>query len=228
MIKKIYKKIQKKLFWSPDKRSLKSININKVEDWFDKTQSIVFTEEYATKEETFLLPYLLKNKFASVLDLGCGNGRYSKVLSSIITDYIGVDISNNFIQTLSEMNDRKNFSYYHSPAHKFKTTKKFDLILMVGLITYMNDDEIIEMNLNCHEHLNPEGIIMVRNVRHDSQSRRVFNDKWDILKMILGKPYYQIIRRPESDFLRLFSIFDCFEKHRISDTPGMLYFFKKK
>jgi len=228
MIKKIYKLIQKKLFWSTDNSAERSINTKQVEKWFDTTQSIVFTEEYARKEENFLLPLIYNYNPTAVLDLGCGNGRYSRVLNDKVEQYTGVDISNNFINRLSATNNKKDFSFVHSPAHKFKSNDQFDLILMIGLITYMNDDEIREMNINCLQQLVKNGVLVVRNVDHGDKNRSIFDDKWNVLKLISRKPSYQIIRRPESEFLNLFSDFKLIEKHQIINTPNTVYFFKKK
>jgi len=227
-MKKIYKWLQKQIFWSTDKSSEKSLNTKQIEKWFDTTQSIVFSDEYAKKEEEFLLPLINKYFPTSVLDLGCGNGRYSRALKEKVDKYTGVDLSRRFIARLEELNDKKDFYFVHSPAHRFKSNKKFDMIIMIGLITYMNDNEILEMNSNCLNHLENEGVVIVRNVNHGNQNRSIFNDSWNILKLLLGKPIYQIIRRPESEFLKLFSAFKLIESHKIPATAGKVYFFKKK
>ena len=226
MIKNFYTRIIKFLFWRNSKSSYNTISTSTVEKYFDTTQSIIFDDKYARKEELFLLPIISSYDPKSILDLGCGNGRYAKVLCKIVKEYFGVDLSNNFITALNNSNKIDGFNFFHSPAHKFKTNRKFDLILMIGLITYMNDNEILEMNLNNLKHLNKGGIIIVRNVNHNNQKRSSFDDRWNVLKYIIKKPTYQIIRRPESEFLKLFSAFNFIKKYNIPDTAGVIYIYK--
>tara|TARA_B110000003_G_scaffold276388_1_gene322593 strand:- start:783 stop:1472 length:690 start_codon:yes stop_codon:yes gene_type:complete len=226
MLKKVYHLIQKSLFWSQINSKDSVIDTKVVEKYFDKTQSIIFTDIYAAKEESVLLPVIANYKPNSVLDLGCGNGRYSKSLYPQVKEYVGVDLSNNFIQELRKNNKIKKYDFIHSPAHEFKIQRKFDLILMIGLLTYMNDDDISEMILNSSKHLNKDGVIIVRNVNHGNNERSFFNDKWNFLKYFIKKPSYQIIRRPESEFLNFFSEFKLINKFNITDTAGVVYIFK--
>ena len=227
MLKQIYNFIQRRLFWNEVQSNERVIDVKTVEKYFDETQNIIFSDTYARKEESILLPIITNFSPKSVLDLGCGNGRYSKLLHPQVEEYIGVDLSNNFIKELKNSNKIKKFDFIHSPANKFKINRKFDLILMIGLVTYMNDNEILEMNLNTINHLNNNGVLIVRNVRHSNNSRSFFDDSWNILNFFIKKPSYQIIRRPESEFLKLFSDFTLVDKHSITDTAGVVYIFSK-
>ena len=223
----LYKIIHKSLFWRQVKSTDLVIDSKLVERYFDETQSIIFSDIYAEKEEAILLPVIESYSANSVLDLGCGNGRYAKSLCPQVKEYVGVDISNNFIAKLKKDNITRDYNFIHSAAHEFKTQRKFDVILMIGLLTYMNDDDISEMILNSSNHLNKDGVIIVRNVNHLSSKRSFFNDKWNVLKYFVKKPTYQIIRRPESEFMEFFSEFKLISKFDVTDTAGIVYTFKR-
>ena len=96
---------------------------------------------------------------------------------------------------------------------------------MIGLLTYMNDDEIRKMVENCKEMLKAEGWIIVRNVYNVQSTRRVFDDKWNLIKKILRRPRYQIIRRPDQEILDFFSSFKLIDQMIIPETGYKIYIF---
>ena len=147
---KFIKTIINRLFWKSDQSSSYRINNKLVASWFDKTQSLVFSEEDAVKEESTIIP-LIHQKItsdSSILDLGCGNGRYAEALRNDIRKYLGVDISQNFVKNANLKYSDEKISFVFSAAHTFYSKNKFDVILMIGLLTYMNDDEIEKMISN--------------------------------------------------------------------------------
>ena len=227
LIIKFIKRITNRFFWKSDQSSSYRINNKLVASWFDKTQSLVFTEEAAVKEESTIIP-LIHQKItsdSSILDLGCGNGRYADALGNDIKEYLGVDISQNFVKNANLKYSDEKINFVFSPAHTFIQKNKFDVILMIGLLTYMNDDEIEKMISNCKKMLNPGGWIIVRNVCFNESVRKVYDDKWNIIKKLLRKPPYFIIRRPEKEFLRFFDSFQLNNELNIPDTTYRLYVF---
>lgn len=199
------KSFLKTFFWRNDEDVRFRIDTSVVANWFDKTQSLVFSEESAHKEELILKKLIATNKDTKILDLGCGNGRYARILLPQIQQYIGVDISKNFILNNKQEIKSHKAEFYHSAAHEFVFPDKFDYILLIGLLTYMNDDEIINMCANCRHMLKDDGKLIVRNVVHRKTKRAFFDDKYFFIKHLFKSPRYQIIRRHENAITEMFN-----------------------
>jgi len=223
-------KLLRKIFnyWEEDKGKSFRINSQVVEHWFDKTQSLVFSEESAKEEELIIKKLILNDSNTKILDLGCGDGRYAKIFLHNVKKYIGVDISNNFITKNKEHIKSSKLEFYHLAAHLFTYSEKFDYILMIGLLTYMNDDEINQMCHNCSKMLKEDGKIIVRNVVNNEEKRKYFDDKYFFLKHIFKSPRYQIIRRTEKEVVEVFTKeFKLLKTENIQNTAYRVYVWTK-
>lgn len=96
------------------------------------------------------------SKNLSVLDVGCGIGRWYSNLKEYISSYVGIDSSSNFINELSKRyKDEKNLKFVNCELENFDFSqfkKKFDLIIITGVLMYINDDfvqKILCNILNC-------------------------------------------------------------------------------
>src|SRR5690606_38111835 len=69
-----------------------------VRNYFNKTKQLLFSDESAKKEEAFILRWLGERSGLSVLDLGCGNGRWAEALRPRLAHYVGVDFSNELLE----------------------------------------------------------------------------------------------------------------------------------
>lgn len=90
---------EKKTLWRADEARQFRINPKKIRYFFDKTQSLQFEQEKAQIEEETLLPFLNISPHSKVLDLGCGNGRWARILVDKCQEYVGVDVSKNFLES---------------------------------------------------------------------------------------------------------------------------------
>lgn len=78
------------------------------------------------------------DKDNSVLDYGCGLGDFSQVIPN--TDYLGVDINENYINEAKE-SYKKRFELIHNID---ELTEKFDTVCAIGVFTwYITKDEFI-------------------------------------------------------------------------------------
>ena len=109
--------------------------------------------EYAVKwdeyEKGFVLPKLMLNRNKVVLDLGCGMGRLADAVSDKVKEYYGVDFSSEMI-AVAKQNVRNNNCHFYTMSivdalsDPKITARKYDLVLMVGVSMYINEEELIK------------------------------------------------------------------------------------
>jgi len=109
-------------------------------------------------EKRVVLPLLVLSPALSVLDIGCGIGRWADALVGKVGRYHGTDLIQGLIDIAA-----KRFS--NSPTFSFQALKAqdnyperltvappFDLIIVTGLFTYLNDadcDNVLSNILRC-------------------------------------------------------------------------------
>jgi SAM-dependent methyltransferase len=98
-------------------------------------------------EKNFILPQLQLTGNERVLDVGCGIGRWADVLAPKVTTYCGVDFSPKFIAIAKErFHSIKNANFQVLGAEQIGVEsffeERFDLILISGLLLYLNDDQL--------------------------------------------------------------------------------------
>ncbi len=220
----------KKDHWSEDENRDFNIDPKLVKSFFDKNQTLVFSEKSASIEEKAILPHiepLLQNKTAKILDLGCGNGRWAEILAPHCQKYVGVDFSDSFIDTANQKKTHDHIEYHCLPAQNYKTDEKFDLIMIIGLITYMDDQDVATLAQNCRRMLNNNGLLVLRNVvlKDETLNRKVYNRTPGLLGKLKGDTGYQIIRRSPEEEKALFNQFNLRHHQNIEGTGYNLYLF---
>lgn len=100
------------------------------------------------KEIKKLYPLLEINKNSKVLDLACGIGRWADAIEDNIIEYCGVDFSEELI-LIAKRRNRKNFASYYSGSVndindilKANGKGQYNVILMVGILMYLNDNDL--------------------------------------------------------------------------------------
>lgn len=114
------------------------------------------------------------------------------------------------------------------PAQDYCVDEQYDLILVVGLMTYMNDKDVVKLSANCRKMLSSRGRLILRNVSlRDNRCRRmVYDRKPSFLKRLLGAPCYQLIRRNREEELSFFSNFSLIHEGQIEGTGYNFYIFE--
>ena len=173
--------------WKTDHKKQFEINASIIKDYFNKKADLVFTDEAAKNEEKCLSKYLPDKKQLTVLDLGCGNGRWAYVLDERLDHYVGIDFSDTFIKQAKRRFKYERIEFHCLPAQEYISEHKFDIIFVVGLMTYMNDDQIEIMAGNLEKMLNPDGKIIIRNVTIDENTdgRQVYDRKLNCIEKII-------------------------------------------
>jgi len=121
---------------------VKNINTKEFwnEEWFLKRKRVPRTKDYLFKEIEGLIPEGL-----SIIDLGCGNGRFLwKLKRKNRKNLYGVDISSLAIEMLSvygikgEVGNLENFDYFK---------KKFDIVILSHTLEHITNDEDLIKNI---------------------------------------------------------------------------------
>lgn len=108
-------------------------------------------DKYKILQEEFLLDHLdALNNFHSVLELGCGFGRLTKLLLtrySEIHEYVAVDLSVHQIEnTKSYLYSiiflHKGLEFQVSNIQSFKSEKKYDLVILSEVLMHILPSEI--------------------------------------------------------------------------------------
>jgi len=111
--------------------------INKIEEWaetiYDKNTK--FTTPFPDEKFLSSLPKNIK-----ILDVGCGYGRTLTYLSNLgFHNLTGFDISSSYIAQAKKY--CPNADVFVSSFKDFHTNKKYDLILLMGVIEYIKSDK---------------------------------------------------------------------------------------
>lgn len=160
-----YKHTEK--FFEKRANKFKEDNPYSVTMYQDDNKELVDKRNY--EEVQKLLPLLNVNQYSKVLDIGCGIGRWADALPDDIAKYCGIDFSSELINIANSRNHRKNFSFWKSEIHTLKkvlsekdTGRGYNIILMIGLLLYLNDEDILFLLNDVEEISDQHSIICIR------------------------------------------------------------------
>lgn len=131
-----------------------------------------------------------------VLDIGCGPGTIIKFLPTFVS-YVGIDSNQKYIEFASKKFG-DNYNFIHENANNISILKKFpkfDLILALGLIHHLSDDESSKLFEFAANTLSSDGrLITLDGCYIENQSR--------VSKYFLDKDRGQNVRK-ESEYRAL-------------------------
>ena len=103
-------------------------------------------------KESIIKDLKIKNKIKSkkfndinLLDIGCGGGLLSEPMARLGANVVGIDASSQNIKVAKHhLNKSKliNIKYINSSPEKFKTNKKFDVILNMEIVEHVENVDI--------------------------------------------------------------------------------------
>lgn len=174
-----YNKLQNKLHLYLDSSKYKTIDTEKyiISDFWSNayknysdggyiTNDMYLAETRFTYETLKLEKILKKNCKNSIraLDIGCGNGRYSKHFSKLFDEVIGIDLSKQRIEKNTKKNTKKNISYLNENFITMKkdTLGKFDFVFVGDIFMYTCDKNIKDVYSYLLKLLNKDGVLIVR------------------------------------------------------------------
>jgi 2-polyprenyl-3-methyl-5-hydroxy-6-metoxy-1,4-benzoquinol methylase len=109
---------------------------------FLKKNSVKYRLYYAKQ----ILRKFVKNK--KILELGCGSGLLAQsIIKYGAKNYTGYDLSLKAIQNANLINKNKNVRFFHGSILSVKNYKNYDLIISLGLIDWLNENELTHIAL---------------------------------------------------------------------------------
>lgn len=115
-----------------------------------------------TEKQDDILVKSMPNKRNQVLDIGCGSGNKSILLSKYFEHVIGIDISDSFLQIAEHKKNAKgikNIQFINMDAEKMDFSEKFDMIISRTTFHHLNIANVLE---RCVSLLNNGGVIYIK------------------------------------------------------------------
>ena len=114
----------------------------------DKTLSINQNEELYDNKRKIIYQLINKYKihFNSVIEIGVGSGKITKLMEKLTKNYIGTDVTNILFDDLRT--EFKNFTFIQKDITQSKLMNKYDLILMIDVTQHIVEDKMFNKSMN--------------------------------------------------------------------------------
>lgn len=106
----------------------------------------------------------------SILDLGCGTGRWTAALADVTRHYVGLDFCEEFLNEARRaaplLETGQTLRYEHADLSQglpaSVQTMAFDSIIVAGVLLYLNDADARTLLQQIAARLNPQGLLYIR------------------------------------------------------------------
>lgn len=121
---------------------------NAREYWLERGKKYQANFKYNEKfqlQEEILLDTLQTLSFSSVLEVGCGFGRITKLMLDnfkSISEYTAVDISPDQVSNARRYINSDKVNFVVSDAQSFTPEKKYDLVISIEVLLHIRPDEV--------------------------------------------------------------------------------------
>lgn len=185
-----------------DERAKKAVTLGPIRAVIYQDQNPDLANERHQIEQTLLLEKLDVKSDSSVLDLGCGTGRWATTLLQLCNSYVGVDFSLGLLeiarQSVAGYENKARFIHdsVASPLRPLLPGRHFDRILSLGVMIYLNDQQMVQALSNMAELAAPSCRIVLREPV-GKLARLTLRDHFSSDM----SQYYNAIYREEREFL---------------------------
>lgn len=210
----------------------------------DQTNNIY--NELRNKKENDVVVKIINENFStaiSILDLGCGNGRWAEnflnSLKRLDFTYHGIDFSEHYIHQCKEyFKDKKQFIFEQGNIVDFlstsqKQSKKFDFIIVTGVMMYINDDDTIALLKNLNK-LKAKCIYIQESVSLMKDKRLTLDRTYSQALQSQYSAIYRTIKEYTNIFKNTLTNYDIFDKslllesHTNQETNANMWLLKLK
>lgn len=125
-----------------------------------------YADRWDAFEKEFITPKLNLRSSSKVLDLGCGIGRWADSISDSCEHYTGVDFSEEMVKVATDNHDASKCSFYAMSVKDALMSEvinkdKYDVVIITGVLMYMNDADITACASELYNVLNDGGILYI-------------------------------------------------------------------
>lgn len=174
------------------------------------------------RECQILCDFLGQREALTVLDIGCGIGRWAYNLEPRIKTYHGIDFSSEFIKSAThtfEANPR--IKFFQMSATQLDLSLLFDsydLLIVTGVAMYINDDEINQLFHYLNKLSNRTSCIYFQESVSILPHRLTLKD-FDSVEL---KSKYNAIYRTGTEYEKCFSVHLCDYQFDTEEDTGLL------
>lgn len=176
----------------------------------------------------------------SLLEIGCGAGRWAISLNKYLKNYTGLDISKISIEKAIELCNEKhiiNCSFECVNVTDFKSEQKFDIIYFGGVTQYMQDEEIKNAIVHLKKFLNHGGLLVDRSTLTLESEQQINNrdgyfaiyrNENELASLFVDNGFQIISSMDSYSFLRGSIVVNFINKHPrlisiLKSTPAISY-----
>jgi SAM-dependent methyltransferase len=188
-----------KVFWNNNAKkdsSLKSVLLGY--DFGEDSANL-----HNQKEAKIVMDFIGDGK-KTVLDIGCGIGRWAYNLKSIIEKYDGIDFSEEFIKSANKnFEDIDEIKFYCMSATDIDRTKlseKYDVVIVTEVSMYINDHELDKLYKNINSFTQKDSLLYIQDTTSLLETRLTLKD-FDSKEL---KTKYNAIYRTKTEYETLF------------------------
>ncbi len=136
---------------------------------------------------------MLKDK--RVLEIGCGTGFYTKLMSEIgVTDYMGLDITDTLFSVLKQKFPSYNFICVDITQKGLN--ERFDIILMLNVIEHIvSEQKLTNTLINVDNSLIKGGIFVVGALLEKTKKHTFYVKYWTLNDVLRRLPEYKIVAK---------------------------------
>lgn len=123
------------------------------------------TKQMDSLEKIQLMKFINIKKDKEILDIGCGVGRITMFLANHADFVLGVDYAQELLEVAWEEARRKkvyNVDFLCAPSYNFCYNRQFDKVVIFGLLSYMNDENVIKTIENAYNQLKDGSVLILK------------------------------------------------------------------
>ena len=119
---------------------------------------VIFPNIIRKRELEIISDAIFSSKPKRILDLGCGGGWLSKIISSNGNQIVGIDVSESLIKVAKNVAPKSNGFIVGDCMNLGLKSNTFDLIIGMGILHHLDLDKTLS---ECHRVLRENGLLLI-------------------------------------------------------------------